>query len=292
MKPNEKRIFDKNSSGYTLGTKIELKNINSFKALGSAIEYELKRQREALENGEKVVQETRGWDENKQRSVSQRSKEEAHDYRYFPEPDLPPFETSVFNVEELTRSLPELPEKKRERFAREYGLSEKQAESLVAEPILAEYFEEGISELTERNPKASPQNLFNYLTSDLKGLVNETGADLRDSKVNPEHLAHLVALIDEGKIMSRQAKEILRKMFETGEDPEEILNAEGLHTISGAEELEKVVQEVLEENPAAVADYKKGKAASLQFLIGKAMGKLKGKGDPSALKEVFLLNLR
>ena len=271
----------------SMSTKVELKNINSFKALGSAIAYELRRQEEVLKSGEKVEHETRGWDDEKQKTVSQRSKEEAHDYRYFPEPDLPPFETSAFDIEELKITLPELPEKKRERFAREYGLQTKQVESLVAEPALAEYFEEGVSELKEKNLKASIQPFFNYLTSDLKGLANERGIQMGNSKVLPEHLAHLVVLIEDGKIMSRQAKEILKKMFETGVDPEEILTNEGLHTVSDIGELQKAVAEVIQENASAVADYKKGKIVSLQFMIGKAMGKLKGRGNPESLRKIF-----
>ncbi|RJP43833.1 Asp-tRNA(Asn)/Glu-tRNA(Gln) amidotransferase subunit GatB [Candidatus Parcubacteria bacterium] len=277
-----------------MGTKVELKNINSFRALGSAIVYELDRQKKALESGAKVVQETRGWDDAGQKTVSQRSKEEAHDYRYFPEPDLPPFETSSFSVEELRRSLPELPAQRRERFLKEYGLDGKQAEALVADRGLSEYFEAAASELATRDElttstieKKPRELLFNYLTSDLRGLLNEAGTGISDSKVIPEHLAHLVDLIADGKIASRQAKDILKRMFLTGADPEEILEGEGLQIVSGEAELSKAVEEVIGENPGAVSDYKKGKTASVQFLIGKAMGKLKGKGDPAVLKGLF-----
>jgi aspartyl-tRNA(Asn)/glutamyl-tRNA(Gln) amidotransferase subunit B len=279
-----------------LGTKVEVKNINSFKALGAAIEYELKRQEEMLGNGEMVKQETRGWDDVKMKTVSQRSKEEAHDYRYFPEPDLPPFETSVFGIDELRATLPELPKQKQERFLKEFGLSEKQVQTLISSPELANFFEAAVSEAIvaeEPHPEhPAVGTIYNYLTSDLMGLINEAGSSFSDLKITPEHLAHLIALIHGGKIQSRQAKDILRKMFETGLDPEDILNNEGLHTVSDEEELKKVIEEVLRENPQAASDFKKGKEASMQFLIGKAMGKLRGRGNPDLLKQLFFDALR
>jgi aspartyl-tRNA(Asn)/glutamyl-tRNA(Gln) amidotransferase subunit B len=275
-----------------MGVKTELKNINSFRFAKDAIEYEIKRQREALEKGEEIKQETRGWDEAKHKTISQRSKEEAHDYRYFPEPDLPPFETNVFDIEKLREELPELPAQKRVRLAKEYGLSEAQVEVLVAEPALANYFEEAVSELRSQKSDVGCQVLFNYLTSDLRGLMNESDTAFGDLRVDPEHLAHLVALIELGKIGSRQAKDVLRKIFETGLDPEDIVKSEGLETVSDASELEVVVNDVLDENPKAIEDYKKGKAASLQFLIGKAMGKLTGRGNPETLRKLFEEKLR
>ena len=271
-----------------LGTKVELKNINSFKAMEDAVRYELKRHEEVLESGGTISQETRGWDEAKQKSVVQRSKEDAHDYRYFPEPDLPPFETSFFDPEKLRRELPELPKAKRERVIKEYGLSSAQAEVLVGEPYLANYFEEAVSELKNDDPKLSTHLLFNYLTSDVRGLANELGTTLKESKIDPEHFADLVRLIEQGKITSRQAKDMLRKMFVRDADPEEILKDESMYAVSDTAQLEAVAQLILQENPNAVADYRKGKAASLQFLIGKSMAKLKGKGNPEVLKEIFL----
>ncbi len=226
-----------------MGTKTELKNINSFKAVGAAIAYELKRQQEILEKGEKVAHETRGWDDVKQMTVSQRSKEEAHDYRYFPEPDLPPFETKVFDIEKLRDALPELPDVKRVRFEEEYGLGVQRTDTLVGEPALAGYFEEAVSELREQKSDGDAVLVFNYLTSDLVGLMNESGIGFADIKVEPEHLAHLVALIEQGKIGSRQAKDALKKMFETGLDPEEIVKSEGMETVSDTSELERVVNE-------------------------------------------------
>jgi len=268
-----------------MGTKVELKNINSFRFAKDAIDYELKRQAEALENGEKINQETRGWDSKNNKTVSQRSKEEAHDYRYFPEPDLPPFETSVFDIEKLRAELPELPSKKRIRLINEFTLSEKQAEALIADKELSEFFEEAASEFKLRLPSTTNyQSLFNILTSDLRGLMNEAGVNFADLKFNPEHFAHLVVLVEEKKVTSHKAKDLLAQMFKDGRDPEEIMQSEGFAMISDEAELESVVRGVIEENPSAVADYKKGKMQAVQFLIGKTMAKLKGRGNPAVLE--------
>lgn len=273
-----------------MGTKVELKNINSFRAVHDAVEYELKRQEEALTAGEKIHQETRGWNEAKQKTFSQRSKEEAHDYRYFPEPDLPPFETSVFGLETLRESLPELPEAKRKRFKDEYGLTDKQLDLVIAEPKLANFFEEAASELQELDAAVSQANLpliLNYLTSDLRGLMNDAGIGFDDLKFSPENLAHLVLLVAKGSVTSRQAKDILAGMFRTGADPEEIIRSENIGVSSDMVEIEAVVVAVIAENKAAVHDYKKGKTASLQFLIGQAMAKLKGRARPELLADLF-----
>lgn len=271
---------------WKMGTKVELKNINSFRAVAEAIQYEIKRQAEIMKTG-KVKHETRGWDDTKKVTVGQRSKEEAHDYRYFPEPDLPPFETESLDLETIKISLPELPENKRERFKREYNLGGSKLESLIVDQDLAEFFEESVSELKELDSSSSHQTLFNYLTSDLVGLIKESGISFKELKIKPEHLAHLSFLIDSGRIASRQAKDILKKMFETGVDPEEIIKSENLESISDESELETIIKKIIEANPAAVGDYKKGKTASLQFLIGKAMAELRGRGNPEKLKEIF-----
>ena len=270
-----------------LGTRAEIKNLNSFNSVFQAINYEIKRQTEILERGERVRQETRGWDDVGQKSTPQRSKEEAQDYRYFPEPDMPPFETKVFDIERLRDGLPELPAAKRERFMKEYGLDARQTEILVGEPDTANYFEEAVSELLERSPQAKPLGVFNYLTGDLRGMMNTAGIRFADLKVGPEHLAHLVVLIESGKITSRQAKDIISKMFATGADPEDIVRDENIGVSENMDEVEAVVTAIIAENEAAVHDYKKGKTASLQFLIGKAMAKLKGRVRPDALMDIF-----
>ena len=194
--------------------------------------------------------------------------------------------------------MPELPAEKIERFQKEFGVSREQAETLADDKRIADYFEGAVSELAARDEKTTagiekkPRDLlFNYLTSDLFGLMNEKGTDFSTIKITPERLAHLVDLIADGKIMSRQAKDILRTMFKEGSDPEEILNSEGLHMVSNSNELEAAVRAVIVENPAAAEDYKKGKTASMQFLIGKAMARLKGRGNPAVLKELFAKHL-
>ncbi len=291
-----------------LGTRAEVKNLNSFNSVFRAINYEIKRQTELLEKGETVKQETRGWDDVKQKTTSQRSKEEAQDYRYFPEPDLPPFETAVAvggagGLEKLRASLPELPAQKRVRFANEFGLDEKQTELLIGDPAAAGFFEEAVSEAAE-NEEGGMKNeegkkvrvlIFNYLTSDLRGLMNEAGTTFVDLKITPEHLAHLVALLAAQKITTRQAKDLLANMFATGGDPEEIVKTENIGVAASVDEvsaIQAVVMAVIAENHAAVADYKKGKTASLQFLIGRAMGALKGRARPEMLREMFERSLQ
>ncbi len=277
-----------------MGPKVELKNINSFKAVESAIAYEVKRQREVLELGGEVEHETRGWDEAGQKTVSQRSKEEAHDYRYFPEPDLPLFEPAkIFDLTALRSELPEMPAQKRERFSREFGLNGEQAAFLADDKRLADFFEAAVSELGamnephEKSEKQPAHLLYNYLTSDLLGLLSQRGIAFAQVKVKPEQMAHLVDLIRDGKIGSRQAKDILAKMTESGEDPETIMKSGGLETVSDEAIVSAIIQEVMTENLKAAEDYKKGKEASLQFLVGQAMRKLKGRGNPEELKRLF-----
>ena len=270
-----------------MGTKVEVKNINSFKAVHDAIEYELKRQEKALEEGHKIIQETRGWDDKKGVTLSQRSKESAHDYRYFPEPDLPPLDLKEWDLEKIKAEIPELPEAKTRRFVQEFGLPQEQVWTLVSDKARADYFEEAVSELKALSSKADPQILFNYFLSDLMGIMKEKKADLGDLKIAPEHFAHLVAMIQEGKLSSRLAKDLLLKMFETGEDPETLMNQSGLKLVSDEFELRGVIKGIIEKNPKPVADYKKGKATALQFLIGQAMAGTKGQADPGKLREMF-----
>ncbi|MFA5098696.1 MAG: Asp-tRNA(Asn)/Glu-tRNA(Gln) amidotransferase subunit GatB [Candidatus Paceibacterota bacterium] len=269
------------------GTKVEIKNLNSFRVVGDAVKYEIERQSELLEKGEKIVQETRGWDEAKRRTVSQRLKEESHDYRYFPEPDLPLMDLKEFDLESLRVEIPELPIDKRKRFMAEYGLSEGQAEGLVEDREMAKFFEESVSESEAENKGKNIQLFFNYLTSDLRGLIIEQGISFGELKITPENFADLIALIVKGDLSSRMAKDILKEMSLTGLDPNKIIEQGGLKQISGEDELKPTLEEIVKENPEAVANYKKGKETALQFLIGQAMAKLKGKGNPEALKKIL-----
>ncbi len=327
-----------------MGTKVEVKNINSFKAVFGAIRYEIARQADALAKGEKLVQETRGWDDVKQRTVSQRSKEGAQDYRYFPEPDLPSFETDIFGIEKLRESLPELPREKRVRFEREYGLAAAQVEMLVGELKLAAYFEEMSSEILELCNIPTPHlptktigdyktfraNVigrgYHYLVNNLESLINSSGLSREDAyeKVSPEHLAHLAFLVEFGLPELREndkegiakTTEFLNLMVKTGLDAEELLrgftsqqskeiiakiyelygsktklkiisNKMGFGKKLESGEFEEIVEKILGAHPSVVEDYKKGKTASIQFLIGKSMAELKGRGNPAKLKELI-----
>lgn len=276
------------------GTKVEVKNLNSFRAVAGAIAYEIKRQEEVLESGGKVVQETRGWDDVKGETYTQRVKEEAHDYRYLPEPDLPPMAITADDLAVLKRELPELPQEKRERFMKEFKLNKAQADILVSDRWLAEYYEETVSELEEEEMKEKDavSLAYNYLTSDLMGLIATTGIGIRELKITPENFADLIKLIASGQLNSRSAKDILAAMVKTGGDPRELMKSGGMQQVSDEGELRKIVHEIIESNPNIVADYKKGKLPALEALIGRAMGKLKGRGNPGVLRQLFLEELK
>jgi len=279
-----------NGEAQELGTKVEVKNINSFRAVYDAIQYEIKRQTEVVQSGKKVIQETRGWDDVNKVTVHQRLKESSHDYRYFPEPDLPPLDLSRFDLGGLKRSLPELPTMKRARFASQYKLNPQDIEALVVDRFAAEFFEEAVSELEAEEQESRVGQIkliFNYLTSDLRGLMAERNISFRESKVTPEHFAHLIQLISSDAVSSRTAKDMLVKMLETGIDPHALLHDGGLRQVSDYGELGIIADKILGEQPAAVSDYKKGKENALQFLVGKAMAELKGKGNPGVLQKLF-----
>jgi len=279
-------IAPKNAEKY--GTKVEVKNINSFKAVHDAIEYELKRQEELLSNGKKIAQETRGWNDKKLITESQRSKEEANDYRYFPEPDLPPLKIKeAFDLEKLKAEIPELPEAKRRRFGEEFGLDRKTVGTIVTEKTWADYFEQAASELESQTEKPDYQLLANYFTSDLKSLIKDKSISVGEMKIDPEHLAHLIALIGEGKLSSRLAKDLLLKMFTTGEDPETLMKSQGMELVSDENELGQVIDLVLAGNEKSVADFKKGKTNALQFLLGQVMAKTKGTAAPNIAKKIL-----
>jgi len=263
-----------------LGTKVEVKNINSFRAVAKAIEFEINRQTGLLEKGQKVIQETRGWDEDKGETVSQRLKESAHDYRYFPDPDLPKLfikDIEAFNEDVLRKSLPELPKEKRERYKKDFGLKEADIEIYIREPEWGRLLEEVAETLGD---KALVQLASNYITSDLKTPIGANG------------VVEIIHMLSDGIISSRGAKDILKILETTGGDPKLIAEENNLIQKSNVRELETVVKKIIEENPEAVAEYKKGKLESLQFLIGQAMKFTKGSGNPQILKGLFqdLLN--
>jgi aspartyl-tRNA(Asn)/glutamyl-tRNA(Gln) amidotransferase subunit B len=280
----------------TLGTKVEIKNLNSFKAVEKALEYEIERQKKILESGKKVVQETRGWDPAREITFPQREKEEAQDYRYFPEPDLPPLEINEEIIEKIRAEIPELPQQKRERLKREYGLDEKAIEIFVKDKDFGEYFEKVVSEFDPNLPREKLSRLIklatNYLTTDLLGLLKGASVKGEDFLITPENFAEFISLIEEGKISSKIAKIVLEEMFKTGADPSHIVEEKGLVLITDKEKIEKIAHQVISENQKAVLDFKKGKETALQFLIGQVMAKTKGKANPKLAREILLKILK
>ncbi|MBI5153228.1 MAG: Asp-tRNA(Asn)/Glu-tRNA(Gln) amidotransferase subunit GatB [Parcubacteria group bacterium] len=288
-----------------LGTKVEIKNLNSFRSVGDSIRYEVERHAELLSKGKKIVQETRGWDENKRITFSQRKKESAHDYRYFPEPDIAPLVVGEhtlggavlkeISIKDIVTSLPELPVARLERLAKEYGLDFKDAELLVQQKEVAEFFEKSISEAGELEHGVDRKKIaklaHNFLVSDLYGFLEGDIIEWGALKITPENFGHLVVLFAKGEITSRVAKDVLREMFETGAECQTIIEEKGLKQVNDEGALETVTKEVIAEFPGAVADYKKGKEASLQFLVGQFMKKTKGAANPEVAKEILKKNL-
>ncbi len=267
-----------------LGAKVEVKNLNSFKAVYLAMEYEAKRQRKAIVEGKKLVQETRGWVEDKGKTVSQRSKEYAHDYRYFPEPDLPPLVIGRDWVEEVRKKLPEMPEARRDRFIADYELPGYDADLLTREKAMAEYFEEGV----RVGEEVSPKELSNWLLGEVSRIINAGNIDIDDfrKKVKPPMLVELI-LSSHGAINAATAKTVLENMFKTGKTADEIIKESGLSQISDTQELEKIVAEVINSNVQPVADFKAGKEMALKFLVGQVMKATKGRANPQLVNEVL-----
>ncbi|MFZ5982701.1 MAG: Asp-tRNA(Asn)/Glu-tRNA(Gln) amidotransferase subunit GatB [Patescibacteria group bacterium] len=277
------------------GTKVEVKNINSFKFVEKAVNYEIERQTEVLEKGEKVVQETRGFDSNRNITVSQRMKESAHDYRYFPEPDIPPFEFTSDYIEELRRSLPELPDQKSQRFLEEYGLPLPDVEILTSDKELADYFEQVVSEIKEKigcqETKCSLEKALklasNYIIVELRKHLAENGQTIKDLKITPENYAEFVVIVGEGKINSSAAQAVLLEMYQKGQDPSQIIEEKDLGQMEDESETEKIVDEILAKNQKSVEDYKNGKTNAFQFLIGQIMSATRGKANPGVVAEIL-----
>ena len=264
-----------------LGTKVELKNMNTFKGVRVALEYEAKRQASAVEDGEKIVQETRLWDGARNTTVSMRMKEEAKDYRYFPEPDLVPFVADKSVVEKARASLPELPEARTKRFSAEFGLSEYDAGVLASQIDIAEYFEECLKH--HKNAKA----VANWIMGDILAEANANNKGIRQLGVSPEGLAGLLKMIDDQTISGKMAKDVLYEAIRSGRDPREIVKAKGLSQITDVSELEGVVKLVLEREDKSVRDYRAGKKNALGFLVGQIMKETKGKANPAIVNELL-----
>ena len=271
-----------------LGTKVEVKNLNSFKVVEKAIAYEIKRQIEVLEGGGKVAQETRGWDEGKQETFSQREKESSHDYRYFPDPDLPKLklsEISEFSPEILNKEMPELPWNKRSRLVKDYGLKGEAAELFVQNTELGAFFESVSAGRTPDFIKLAS----NYITSDLLALLKEKTGNIFS---NVGGFIKLMEMIVSRKLSSRGAKDILLIMHSEGGDPEEIAESRGLKQESNEEKLREIVEKIVSENSEAVAQFKSGKESAIQFLVGQGMKEAKGSANPQVLKTLFLEKLK
>lgn len=269
-----------------LRTRTEIKNLNSFRALARATAYEIRRQLAIYESGGQVQQETLGWDEVREVTVPQRSKEHAHDYRYFPEPDLPPLEIQPQWVEELRASLPELPEARLRRFIEHYELPEADARTLVAEKSLADYFEAVIAEC-----KMLPREVSNWMVGEFQRHLNERQLEIESVPFPPQALARLLDFVTERAITMASAKEVLREMFESGARPETIIQERGLTQISDEATLQALIEQVLQENPEVVKSYLGGKETVFQWLMGQVARLTRGKADPQVTRRLLQARL-
>jgi len=268
------------------GVKVEIKNMNSFSAIQKAIDYEIERQIEALENGEEIVQETRLWEEGSQRTISMRSKEGSSDYRYFPEPDLPPLEVASEKIEKLKSSLPELPAQKRRRYEEEFGLSAYDARVLSDDRNVAEYFEAVVAK------GATAKAAANWVTQDIAAYLNNNpDLDITEIALKPEMLAELITLIEKGTISGKIAKEILPDLLSKGGSPKELIESKGLIQISDPQELEKIIDGVLAANPDKLEQYQAGKTKLKGFFVGEIMKQSGGKADPKLANQILAKKL-
>ncbi len=263
------------------GTKTEVKNLNSFRFLQKALEYEIERQIEIIEGGGTIEQETRLWDSREQRTYGMRSKEFAHDYRYFPEPDLLPLVITEEWKEEVRRSLPELPEARKQRFIRDYALPEYDAAQLTASKILANYFEVVAKACGE------PKLAANWVLSELLYLLKEANKEITESPVSAANLAELLSLVSKGTVSGKMAKEILAEMFRSGKRAADVMAAQGLEQINDADKIAAVVREIMAGNPKQVEQYRKGKTATLGWFVGQVMKATRGQANPQLVQEVL-----
>ncbi len=291
-----------------LGAKVEIKNMNSFKMIERAVNYEISRQSDLLDVGKKVAQETRGWDDAKGRTLGQRSKEEAHDYRYFPEPDIPKISTQKIDsrlrgndiveidLDKIRSQMPELPWEKKARFASEYGLNDRDASYLSDDLDMANYFEQTLEHIEEASKnseimKKYASRLANWMISELAGKMNEASVEIGEIKIEPENMAELMIAIEKGTISGKQAKDVFGEMFSSGKSANAIIEEKGIKQITDTGELEKIIDEVLSANPKVVEDYKSGKQKAFGFLVGQVMAQTKGQANPKVVNEVLTRKL-
>ncbi len=268
--------------GDDFGTRAEIKNINSFKFVESAINYEVIRQRDILESGESVIQETRLYDPKKDETRPMRSKEEANDYRYFPDPDLLPVEISQEKIDKIKLALPELPDDKKDRYKNNYGLKEDDAEILSLNSNLSTFFDESIKE-----SNSNPQLVANFILSELVGLCNKHNIDISVATIKPSHISQLMNYIAEGKISNKQAKDILNELWSSKSDIDEIIRSKNIEQVSDTGILMEEAQKILEKHPKEVQDYKNGKDKLMGFFVGQIMKETKGKANPKVLNEIL-----
>jgi len=267
--------------------KAEVKNMNSFKAVYQAMEYESSRQKKVLEEGGKLVQETRGWIDETGITVLQRTKEYADDYRYFPEPDLPPLVLDRARIEEIRARLPELPEARRDRFMTEYGLSMYDANILTSSRAMADYFESCVRLMDPSKAKT----ISNWLSGDFSRLINTTNTEVENVKISPKYLAEMLDLVDNGTISGPAAKAVFEEMFHSGKRAGEIITEKELSQISDADEIREVIKQVMASNTAAIADYTSGKEQALTFIIGQVMKATRGRANPGLVREIIIKEL-
>ncbi len=279
-------ISQRSTDGTIVGAKVEIKNMNSFRSVERALLYEVDRQREALLNGERIEQETRGWVDDRAVTVSQRTKEFAHDYRYFPEPDLPPLVLDADETEQIRQRMPELPRARVNRFEQQYELGHADASVLTVEKPIADYFE-----AANGGDARYARQLSNWISGEVFALMRDRALEIDQVNVSPRQLRRLVELVDSGEINARTAKEVLIAVHETGSDPDDVVSDRGLSQVSDEAQLEAVVQATLDEQPAAVADYLNGKDTAIKFLIGQVMRQTRGTANPAVARRLLVAAL-
>ena len=277
----------KKSTDTKLGIRAEIKNINSFKFVEQAINYEIERQSEILDSGGEVVQETRLYDPAKNQTRSMRSKEEANDYRYFPDPDLLPVYIDEQDIKSIKSTMPELPEEKRIRFMRDYSLSEYDTSVLISDKNLSSYFESVI-----KSKKLEPKNVANWILTDLLGLANKNRTAINELPITPDRLEQLLIFVHDGIISNKQGKAVLEKMWDTSKTPKEIIDSEGISQESNENEINKLVDKVLENHYKSVEEYMKGKDKLFGFFIGEVMKESKGKANPKIVNKILRERLK
>jgi aspartyl-tRNA(Asn)/glutamyl-tRNA(Gln) amidotransferase subunit B len=263
------------------GTKVELKNINSFRFLQKAIEHEINRQIAAIEAGETILQETRLWNESESKTYSMRSKEEAHDYRYFPEPDLPPLVVKESEIEQIRSEMPELPEARRRRFLQEYGLSPEDAAQLIDSRPMADYYEAAAKASGQAKAAA------NWVLNDLAREIKSAAIDINDSPVSPQSLAEMIKMIDAGTISGKMAKDVLSEMCRTGKSADEVVSALGGAQVSDESEIRKLVDTAIASNPKQLENYRSGKTALIGFFVGQVMKSSGGRANPQLVNKLL-----